>query len=405
MKFRDLAVETASALDANRGRSALTVLGIVIGIAAVIAMTSLISGINKALVSELGLSQAQLVNIGVYTGQSLTYDDVDAFARDLSSTYEYMVASSSGSGEITTGQKKSQANIKGVKPQYFKAMSTKFVQGRAFTEAEEQKGAMVVILQDVGVKKLFGNAETEVTGKTVRIGNNEYTIVGVTEGGQSYGDESVELYMPFSTAATRITGNQEVSEISGFAPEGSDMDAVVAKTQEYLYQKYNLVTPEEQDYVYVSSMKSMIDSVHATMGSFSLLMSVVASVSRLVGGIGIMNMMLTNVTERIREIGLRKALGAHRSDITKQFMLESVCLCLVGGLLGVLLGYVGALALAGLGANALLGEGSTTTVTPVIDGGTVLMATVICVGIGLVFGWYPAYRAAKLDPVESLHYQ
>ena len=155
--------------------------------------------------------------------------------------------------------------------------------------------------------------------------------------------------------------------------------------------------------MYVYSMQSMIDSVNATMGAFSLLMTAVAGVSLLVGGIGIMNMMLTNVTERIREIDLRKALGARRSDITRQFMLESVLLCVLGGLIGVLLGYLGALALAGVAGSALMGEG--TKVTPVVDLGTVIMATTICVCIGVLFGWYPAYRAARLDPVESLHYQ
>ena len=153
------------------------------------------------------------------------------------------------------------------------------------------------------------------------------------------------------------------------------------------------------------SMKSMIDSVNATMSSFSILMTTVASISLLVGGIGIMNMMLTNVTERIREIGLRKALGARRFDITRQFMLESVCLCLIGGLIGVVLGYVGSFALTGLVADAFMGEESGTEVRPIIDAGTVVMATTICLVTGIVFGWYPARRAARLDPVESLHYQ
>ena len=151
-------------------------------------------------------------------------------------------------------------------------------------------------------------------------------------------------------------------------------------------------------YVYVYSMKSIADQLDATTMSFQVLMTAVASISLLVGGIGIMNMMLTNVTERIREIGLRKALGARRSDITQQFLLESVCLCLAGGVLGVVFG---ALALSGLASG--LTEGM--SVTPQVSLSAVALATGICVVIGVVFGYYPARHAARLDPVESLHFQ
>lgn len=402
MKPRDLVVETLSALDSNRGRSALTVLGIVIGISAVIAMTALIGGINRALVGELGLSQAQLVYINVWT-KELTYDDVERYARDLKD-YEYITASSYGSADVTTGEKKASGELRGVKPEYFKAMGTKFLQGRPFTDGEERSGSMVVILDEASVRTLFGSADTDAVGKTVRIGNDTYTIVGVIENLNTYmGVDSVNAILPFSTMSTRVTGSQAVSEVTGFAYEGSDMEAVVQRTTSYLGELYNIPEEEREDYIYVYSMQSLIDSVNATMGSFSLLMTVVASISLLVGGIGIMNMMLTNVTERIREIGLRKALGARRIDITSQFILESVCLCLAGGLIGVVLGYLGAFALAGLASEAFMD--GTTEVTPYVDAGTVLMATAICVGTGLVFGWYPARRAAKLDPVESLHYQ
>ena len=140
------------------------------------------------------------------------------------------------------------------------------------------------------------------------------------------------------------------------------------------------------------------------MMSFQVLMTSVASISLLVGGIGIMNMMLTNVTERIREIGLRKALGAKSRDITRQFLLESICLTMVGGLIGMALGYLGAFALSGL-AGSLLGYGEGTALTPYLDLQSMLLVAGICVAIGVVFGYYPARRAARLDPVESLHYQ
>ena len=407
MKARDLAIETWSALDANRGRSFLTILGIVIGISAVIAMTALIGGINKALVGELGLSQAQLIYINVFGDKRLTSEDVDKIAENLTD-YQYVIGNSFGSAKVTSGSKSANGHLTGVSPEYFEAMQTKLVAGRTFTEAEDRTGAMVLVVDKASLRNLFGNEDAEAAvGKTVRVGNDECQLIGVVEGsGSSLGDsETVNGWLPSKALASRVTGTDEVIQVMGFAREGADIDKLVEKTKNYLVKAYNIPEDERDSSISVNSMKSVIEQVNATTGSFAMLMTVVAGISLLVGGIGIMNMMLTNVTERIREIGLRKALGARRSDITRQFMLESICLCLVGGLIGVVLGYLGAFALAGLATSALMGGGSSTSVTPSVDGGTVLMATIICVVTGVIFGWYPARRAARLDPVESLHYQ
>ena len=407
MKARDLAIETWSALDANRGRSLLTILGIVIGISAVIAMTALIGGINKALVGELGLSQAQLIYINVFGDKKMTSEDVDRIGENLTD-YQYVIGNSFGSAKVTTGSKSANGNLTGVSSEYFEAMQTKLLAGRTFTEAEDRSGSMVLVVDKGSLRILFENEDAEAAvGKTVRVGNDECQIIGVVEGSGSSlaNSESVNGYLPSKAMASRITGNDEVIQIMGFAREGVDIDKLVEKTKNYLVKTYNIPQDEQQSSISVNSMKSVIEQVNATTGSFAMLMTVVAGISLLVGGIGIMNMMLTNVTERIREIGLRKALGARRADITRQFMLESVCLCLVGGLIGVVLGYLGAFALSGLATSALMGGGSSTSVTPAVDGGTVLMATIICVVTGIIFGWYPARRAARLDPVESLHYQ
>ena len=408
MKARDLVIETWSALDSNRGRSALTVLGIVIGIAAVIAMTSLIGGVNDALLGELGLEQARLINIYFWGDRELTYDDVDKMAEDLSSDYAFITASCWGSADVTSTTAKATGDLEGVKPEFFTARGLVFADGRAFTAAEVEAQAPVMVIDKQSVRKLFGSMDAHAVGEQVRVGNDSVTIVGVVESDpNSYvGEDSIQGYLPFDYMAQRVTGSQAVGSIMGFTQEDVDPEVAVEKTINYLASTYNVPDDERESTIYVYSMKEMIDSVNATTSSFSLLMTTVAGVSLLVGGIGIMNMMLTNVTERIREIGLRKALGARRFDITSQFMLESIILCVAGGLIGVALGYVASFALTGIAADIFMGDaGSEMTITPVVDLGTVGLAAGICIVTGVVFGWYPARRAARLDPVESLHYQ
>ncbi len=403
MRIRDLVYETGSALDANRGRSLLTILGIVIGIGAVIAMTALIGGIKQSLVGEMGLNQARMVYIYCWPGRDITLDDLTALEQRMPE-YECLTAASLANAKATSPTKSVDVSVEGVLPSYFKVMGAKTTQGSFYTDEDESASALVAVLDQAAVHQLFGNPDEPVVGKSVQLNGVSYGIVAVMESSSPMSSNGT-VWLPFSTCASRLTGNWAVNDISGLAAEDADMSTIASTTKDKLVSYFNMDEETADEDIYVQTMQSVIDELDAMMSSFQLMMTAVASISLLVGGIGIMNMMLTNVTERIREIGLRKALGARSSDITKQFLLESVCLCVVGGVIGIVVGYLGSFALTGLAGGMLDVGGESAAIVPVIDVQSVLMATGICVLIGILFGYYPARRAARLDPVESLRYQ
>ncbi len=395
MKIGDLFYETWHALSANKGRSLLTILGIVIGIAAVIAMTSLIAGIQNTLMGEMGFEQARQVSINAYSPSGITFDDLDKLEQGLPE-YESITGASFGSAEVAeAGGQTNYVGITGVRPDYFAVMGSKLKEGRFFTDAENEGVARLVVIDANSVMQFFGSADAQAVGSAIRLGNDDYTVVGVLESASFMG--GAPLYVPYTTVQTRLGGTGGIQQIVGFAREGTDMDRLVETTQAYVAQYFNL-QPEE---VYVQSLDAVIKQMETMMGAFSLLMGSVASISLFVGGIGIMNMMLTNVTERIREIGLRKSLGARRRDITKQFLLESIMLCVAGGAFGIVFGFLAAFGLGQVVGMVQPGM----AVTPVLAPEVVFGAVGVCVLIGVVFGSYPARRAAKLDPVESLRYQ
>ena len=406
MSTRDLVQEALHSLEANKGRSLLTILGIVIGIASVIAMTSLIGGIQNSLVNSLGLNAARMVQI--YSSQELTDSDVEKLRKMVPQIEQIGIVDSAYS-EYKVGDKSYTVMAQGVDSDMLDAVgASKIVAGRTYSDIESKSGARVALIGRGGADQLYGN-EQDAIGKTIKVSNGDVQIIGVIDGGNdSMG--SLSLYMPRETIAELYgDDNPSFPSVTALAAEGTDMDKLCKTIESKVRSMKGISEDDEYESVSASSMKSAIDALNSFMGAFSLIMGAVAGISLLVGGIGIMNMMLTNVTERIREIGLRRALGATRTDITTQFLAESIAISLTGGVIGIIAGYAGSWALAWIvsstGLVAEIGGSGGTMLVPAVSLSAVGFATGVCVFIGLVFGYYPARRAARLDPVEALRYQ
>jgi putative ABC transport system permease protein len=398
-----------NALTAHTMRSFLTMLGIVIGVAAVIALVAVGQGAQAQVVSQFQALGSNLVTVTAMPSfgfsqsglqqstRQLTMSDVNAI-KELATLVSLVAPEYSASATATYGGKTTSTNISGVTAEYATVRNTTVSQGRFITTEDNNNTAMVVVLGTSVVEDLFGSTTANAVGETVRINRQNYEVIGVLKSKGTSGPQNQDdvIMMPLRTAQLKLggAGTNTVRSINLQIRSAEEMDLAQAQVTAILRAQHGLQAGAEDDFM-VRNQADILSSVAETSGTFTTLLGSIAAISLLVGGIGIMNIMLVSVTERTREVGLRKAVGAKRGDILFQFLAEAVVISALGGLIGVGLGVGGAQVITPLlGASKAL-----------VTGQSIALALAVSLAIGLFFGLYPANRAAGLNPIDALRYE
>ncbi|HMB22639.1 MAG: ABC transporter permease [Chloroflexota bacterium] len=409
MSIAQAFLEALESLSGNKMRSGLTVLGIVIGVAAVIAMLAVGEGAQASItgsISGIGTNLLFVFRGGesedVRNTKPLTLGDVDALRDQFAAPDIAAVAPAlQGDAAIVFGGEQTSTQLYGITPDYFQVRNLNITEGELINQEHILGRASVVILGSEVAENLFGHADG-VTGETVRIEGQPFRVIGVLEkkGGGAMGSEDDQVLVPFSTAQTRLIrrgGSDQVDIIFIQAASGEVVAQATDEISTILRARHR--TEIGADDFTVFSQQDLLTTFQSITGILTIFLGGIAGISLLVGGIGIMNIMLVSVTERTREIGLRKALGARRRDILVQFLTESSLLSLLGGVIGIMLGW---LISFGVGQIA---TASGTPFTPIVGYNAIALATLFSAAVGLFFGIYPANRAASLEPVEALRYE
>lgn len=409
MNLAQTIFEALESLNGNKMRSGLTVLGIVIGVAAVIAMLSVGRGAEASITGSISGIGTNLLFVfrgdfsdEVRNPKPLTLGDAQAIGDPFQAPSVQAVAPAlQGNGEVAFGGERTTTQIMGVTPEYFPVRNYAVTEGDFINEEHILGRASVVLIGPDVADNLFGR-RAGITGETVRIEGQPFRVLGVLEskGGGGFGSQDDLVMVPFSTAQARLirrSANDRVDMILVQVVDADSVDQATEEISQILRTRHR--TPIGADDFTVFSQRDLLTTFESITGILTIFLGGIAGISLLVGGIGIMNIMLVSVTERTREIGLRKALGARKRDILIQFLTESSLLSLIGGVIGIGFGWfiafiVGQVAVA-----------TNTDFTPVIGMDAILLATIFSASVGLFFGIYPASRASNLEPVEALRHE
>jgi len=404
MLLRETVTVALEALRANKLRSFLTMLGIVIGVAAVIAMVALGRGAQQSVKDRIAALGTTLVSVnpGQARGPgriasasdraSLTLED--ATAIENRATYVLAVEPEmTRSLQVQYENQNTNTSVVGTTSNYLEVRNFTIDAGRMFTSAEDAGSRRVAVLGPHVLEDLGVAAPELILGEPVRINSIQFTVIGVLASkgqGGGFGNPDDQVLVPIQTARTRLMGGDRLRSISVLSPSEEDIPATMADVQKILRREHRLKQGQEDDFN-IRSQADFLTTLGETTQVFTYLLAGIAAVSLLVGGIGIMNIMLVSVTERTREIGIRKALGATQLNILTQFLIEAIVLCLLGGVVGILVGSGAAIFLRqGLHWNTSVGVSS------------ILVAFLFAAAVGILFGVWPARRAAGLDPIEAL---